>query len=425
MAMRLGSIAASVCASVLAGLAAHPAAAKPVATPCFDDQAAIAGTLRQVVTRRPSTRETILSHHLALAAPVCINAHQAGAIVRLDDISDIQIVFEDTRAAKAADAQLGLARTVTGRFELPANDSFPGQVVLVRARFQAEPDADADVERPEFDFASLQSKAASGDEAAIEELVSAYENGSGVAEDEAQAKAWRRRLFETRLARAEAGAVAAMDEVAQAYANGTGVDIDDARSKHWYQRAFTAWLKLAQSGDVKAMLRIANLYDIGYGVAEDKAAAALWLQRAADKGSFEAMTGLGEKYLSGEGVARNPETARERFTRASADPDDAYSALSSLARMYRDGDGIGKDEAQVARLHVRMAEQYGGWKRRMTGSGFADDIAKADPVYRRAIQEELAARGLYRGPIDGQMRRSIRKAAVQLWQRNAKVEPLE
>ena len=430
MTTRFGSLAALLCglALVAAGadrLAAQPRAARSGAAGCLGDQSAVTGALRQVVTRRPSTRETIISHHLALPSPVCIRAHKGETIVQLNGISDIQLLFEDTRVAKAAEDQLGLTLALTGRFEAPANDSFPGQVLLVRARHLVEPNADAGVERPEFDLARLQRKAEAGDEIATEELASAYESGNGVTEDETKAKAWRRRLFEVRLERAKAGSVGATDDIAAAYTHGIGIEANPAEAAIWSQRAFALWLGQAQAGVVSAMVRVANLYDIGYGVAEDKEAAATWLRRAADQGSFKAMTDLAEKYLSGEGLARDPEAARQWLTRAIADPGDAYSALSRLARMYRDGEGIAKDPAATARLHVRMAESYGGWKRRMTGSGFADDIAKADPVYRRAIQREFFARGLYRGPVDGQMRQSMRKAAVQLWQRNARVEPLE
>jgi TPR repeat protein len=67
------------------------------------------------------------------------------------------------------------------------------------------------------------------------------------------------------------------------YANGTGVAQDDAEAVRWYRLA-------ADQGDAKAQYNIGGCYSKGTGVVQDDAEALRWFRLAADQGLAEAQT---------------------------------------------------------------------------------------------------------------------------------------
>src|SRR5215469_1925903 len=77
--------------------------------------------------------------------------------------------------------------------------------------------------------------------------------------------------------KAKSGDVDAMLKVAQAYESGSGIEADPAEAARWYEHA-------ANSGDPGAQTKIALLYLQGVGVAKDPREAVHWLLRAASSG---------------------------------------------------------------------------------------------------------------------------------------------
>src|SRR5262245_25447992 len=101
--------------------------------------------------------------------------------------------------------------------------------------------------------------------------------------------------FATRLAQAQAGDADAQFEVAQAYQFGTGVAEDAAQARVWLQKA-------AEAGHRRGQAWLAQLLQAA-GDPASLSQAIAWYQRAADQGDPGAMFVLGQMYLDGSGVA--------------------------------------------------------------------------------------------------------------------------
>jgi hypothetical protein len=102
---------------------ATPSSAAP---PCLKPTDAVAGDLRKVISRRPSTREQIWGWHIISPEPLCVEIGDG----TVSDLTDIQVVFAKSVKVKELDESLGMAIGVKGLFEYPDDDSFTGDVVI-------------------------------------------------------------------------------------------------------------------------------------------------------------------------------------------------------------------------------------------------------------------------------------------------------
>lgn len=98
----------------------------------------------------------------------------------------------------------------------------------------------------------------------------------------------------------------------------------------------------------------------------DPIASAKWYRRAANQGSAQAQTELGDMYAAGLGVPQNLAEAA-RWYRAAAEQRSLESwpagkAESSLGYMYAVGEGVPQDFAEAAKL-FRMAAERHHWCR--------------------------------------------------------------
>ena len=155
----------------------------------------------------------------------------------------------------------------------------------------------------------------------------------------------------------------------------------------------------------------------------DFAAAVVWLQKAAATGSRDAMVKLAEKYDDGVDV---PASRAEGFTwylKADAIEDSyPWDVRRVLAQKYKTGDGTAKNLAEAARLHVEVAENSGGWRKHMRAGDYSGDVARSEEGYRRAVQQELANRGLYKGAVEGVVTPELGEAIKAMWKRKVKDE---
>jgi hypothetical protein len=118
---------------------------------------------------------------------------------------------------------------------------------------------------PELD--ALRARSEQGDADAQFILGVMYDNGRGVAQNDAKAVRW------FRLA-AEQGLAEAQFSLGLMYATGTGVPQDDAETVHWYQLA-------AEQGQVDAQGNLGFMYANGRGVPQDDVQAHMWYNLAA------------------------------------------------------------------------------------------------------------------------------------------------
>jgi TPR repeat protein len=106
----------------------------------------------------------------------------------------------------------------------------------------------------------------------------AYQNGLGVAVDEAKAAEWYRKAADAKLA-------VAQNNLGILYLNGKGVERN-------VSEAFRLFELAAQQGDGWGLNNLGGMYEMGWGVAKDRAKAASYYKQAAEKGIESAQVNL-------------------------------------------------------------------------------------------------------------------------------------
>ncbi len=131
-----------------------------------------------------------------------------------------------------------------------------------------------------------------GDARAQSNIGVMYDNGSVVAEDDAEATRWF-------TLSAEAGFPTGQFNLANMYKNGAGVAQNLTNANRWYQAA-------ARQGHPQAQMALMQAYYFGNGVTQDHALAYMWLVIAAEAGHQAAVDNLAdfEARVGKEAVAR-------------------------------------------------------------------------------------------------------------------------
>jgi TPR repeat protein len=83
-----------------------------------------------------------------------------------------------------------------------------------------------------------------------------------------------------------------------------------------FDEAFSTFNSAAAMGSPGAILGVGDMYQNGEGVAQDPQQARQHYERAAEAGHVEAMVRLARLYLRGDGVPRDPRKARELMLQA-------------------------------------------------------------------------------------------------------------
>ena len=128
-------------------------------------------------------------------------------------------------------------------------------------------------------------------------LARCYEEGWGVAENEAKAFAWYRKA-------ADLGDVEALNNLVWRYMG----DSDDPASE---TEAFACARRAAEAGSSLGMMHLAVCYEFGCGVPEDREVAFAWYKKAAEMGDALAMREVGER-LAREGKQQEAQGWLER-----------------------------------------------------------------------------------------------------------------
>jgi TPR repeat protein len=204
----------------------------------------------------------------------------------------------------------------------------------------------------------------------------AYENGTGVAKDEAKAVELYKKA-------AELGNDIAMVNLGWAYARGNGITKDVVTAFEWYKKA-------VELGNPKGMYNLGVMYEYGRGVTKDEIKAVEWYNKAIELGNTNAMHNLGVLYGDGRGVAKDEIKAAELFKKAAelGNGDAAYN----LGIMYRNGRGVAKDEAKARELFKKSADLGSGTAMAKIGSLYKD----GDGVTK---DNEEALRWLYKAIV--------------------------
>jgi uncharacterized protein len=237
------------------------------------------------------------------------------------------------------------------------------------------------------EFSDTLKKAEQGNAQAQYNLGNMYRYGEGVPRDYAEALKWYRKV-------AKKGNAHAQRTLKSMYHWGEGVPKDGSKAVEWYREA-------AEQGDREAQEKLGRMYYFGEGVSEDSKEALKWYQKAADQGSADAQYMLGEMYRDGEGVTKDNVLSHFWFTlsgggeafwlsrsgRRNADSEivelekrmtseelkeaalkkitwltkaaeagDA-EARKCLGKMYRDGDGVPKDNV-LSHIWFSLSERF-------------------------------------------------------------------
>jgi hypothetical protein len=90
---------------------------------------AVAGELRKVTTRRPTTRELVTNWHIVSPELLCVDTDAGTA----NGITDIQVVFSKAVDPKKLDDLLGMSVGVKGKIVDARDDADTGIVVVLDA----------------------------------------------------------------------------------------------------------------------------------------------------------------------------------------------------------------------------------------------------------------------------------------------------
>lgn len=133
------------------------------------------------------------------------------------------------------------------------------------------------------------------------------------------------------------------------YDNGYGVAQDQAEAFRWFERA-------AGRGYADAQYHLAFMYHHGRGVQRSQSEALKWYRLAAAKGQPAAQYNLGRMYAHGLVVKRDLVTAFAWLDLAAA----KRSPMQMLARRDRDKIGERLSEAEIEAAHERAREWQPG-----------------------------------------------------------------
>lgn len=240
----------------------------------------------------------------------------------------------------------------------------------------------------------LRRSAEAGDPRAAFEVGMRFAEGRGVTADPMAAADWYALA-------AEKGLAPAQYRMAVALEKGIGVTRDTEKAKRWY-------LSAAEAGNVRAMHNLGVLY----ANSRDIASALPWFQKASDLGLKDSQFNLGIIHALGSGVKQDLAVSYKWFALAARQGDkeaekkqnDVAAHLDKVnlaaARMavqtwvQKPMDREANEEAQV------WVEPKDAPKTASTGD--RDTVLK--------VQSLLQSRGLYSGPLDGQLSAKTRTA---------------
>ena len=116
---------------------------------------------------------------------------------------------------------------------------------------------------------------------------------------------------------AKQGDADAQNEVGRYYQNGIGVAKDDAEAVSWYRKA-------ADQGHANAQDNLGWMYQNGLGVEQNYIEAVSWYRTAADQGHANAQNNMGWMYQNGLGVTQD-ETEAVKWYRLAAKQGNTYA----------------------------------------------------------------------------------------------------
>lgn len=212
--------------------------------------------------------------------------------------------------------------------------------------------------------------------------------------------------YATLMTEAEKCNALAMHDLGRIFADGLGREIDTALAHEWYEKALKTFHAVQDVNPTAYVeYRIGKMYNAGLGTEQDHTQAAHWFTLASmvdksqnRKGNKYAQYSLAGLYLHGKGVEIDLERAHSLYQQ-SASQDFPYASYE-LAKMYHDGIGTAKDDAQASE-HFKKAFtgfvklehdshddklQYRIGQMHQTGTGTEANLEKATEYFERSAR---------------------------------------
>ena len=160
-------------------------------------------------------------------------------------------------------------------------------------------------------------------------------------------------------------------------------------------QAFVTFSKAARMGSAQSMAFLAIMHKNGWGTQKSLSEALHWFDKAAQNGNASGMVFAASMYFHGQGTSRNYNRAAKWYQAA---VNEGYpEAMFSLSNLYDNGQGVRRDSGRAANLMLLA------FKRGHKGAQDAliSNSRNMSVEMRRGIQNLLASKGIYNGPIDG------------------------
>lgn len=144
-----------------------------------------------------------------------------------------------------------------------------------------------------------------------------YSAGVKTPKDDAKADQW----LAAAAAQGDEDAIALLEQRKDAAQNQRDSDYFSAEALHaagQHQQAFAIWRQLADSGDNRSVTRLAWMYETGQGTARDLDTAARLFRQSAEAGDPEAQYALAVMLQTGQGQPRDTAAAQRWLQRAAA-----------------------------------------------------------------------------------------------------------
>ncbi|WP_323770571.1 bifunctional trypsin-like peptidase domain-containing/SEL1-like repeat protein [Antarctobacter sp.] len=237
----------------------------------------------------------------------------------------------------------------------------------------------------------LEKSAAQGHPIAKTALGVIYQYGQGVTADPDRALKFYQQG-------ADAGYHGAQDQLGDLYLAGDIVPQSDKTAAEWFEKS-------AAQGNASAQFNLGQLYMLGNGVEKSDARAVRLYRDAAEQDFSDAQLALGNMYLWGRGVTQS-ETEAARWYKTAMDNNNA-GAMFALGWLTEQGRGVAADPAEAARLYIASLKAGSDWSLNRESTDWVPDTA-------RALQQALAAEGVYSGATDGRIGKLTQDAMRRL-----------
>jgi TPR repeat protein len=169
-------------------------------------------------------------------------------------------------------------------------------------------------------------------------------------------------------------------------------------------KAFSSFTRAARMGSPQGMALLATMHKGGLGVPKNRAKALRLFEKAGRHGNVGGMLFAASMYYYGEGAPKNYKLAAKWYDAVARE---GYAeGMYSLSNMLDHGEGVRRNPRKAADLMLRAYKKGHNSARFDLMGGFKLFSAGM----RKEIQNILARKGHYFGPIDGEFGDDTKRA---------------